>query len=350
MPIERQEPKSLETKLSESRHPPHTLPGVRIGHASDRRGLTGCTVVLAEGGAVCGADVRGSASSTRDLAPCQPGHVAHRVHAIFLTGGSAFGMDATAGVMRFLESKGIGFPTGAARVPIVPAAVIYDLGIGSARARPDRKMALQACRNASHTVAEGSVGAGTGATVGKLFGAARSTKGGIGFREIALAGNVAVQALVVVNAFGDVIDPSTGRIVAGARVGPRSGESANSLRKMIEGEVRRSFGATNTTLAVVMTDAALDRVQAVKVAQMAHDGMARAISPAHTMFDGDLVFALSVGKKRGDINTLGAAAAEATAQAIVRAVLCAKSLGGIPACGDFARRPPAEKGSGGRRG
>lgn len=315
-----------------------TLPGIRVGHATDPRGLTGCTVVLAEGGAVCGVDVRGSASATRELGPCRPGHVVGHVQAIFLTGGSAFGLDAAAGVMRFLELRKVGFPTGVARVPIVPGAAIYDLAIGSAKARPDAKMALEACRKASDAVAEGSVGAGTGATVGKLFGMKRATKGGIGFRQISLSGNVAVQALVVVNAYGDVIDPGTGEIVAGARTGVKSADFAGSHQEMLRGKFRKSFGATNTTLAVVMTDAALNKVEATKVAQMAQDGMARAILPAHTLFDGDLIFALSVGKKRADLNTLGSTAADATAQATVSAVLAAESRGGIPACRDLVRR------------
>lgn len=312
-----------------------TLPGIRIGHASNFQALTGCTVVLAEGGAVCGVDVRGSAPATRDLATCQPGHVVDRVHAIFLTGGSAFGLDAAAGVMHFLESKGIGFPTDAALVPIVPAAAIYDLAAGSAKIRPDPNMALEACRSASNKVPEGSVGAGTGATVGKLFGTQRATKGGIGFRQIKLAGSLIVQALAVVNAFGDVVEPATGQVIAGARKGTRSARFADSLQEMFKGSIRRSFGGTNTTLAIVMTNAALEKVQATKVAQMAQDGFARAISPAHTLFDGDLVFALSVGERPADINTLGAAAAEATAQAIIGAVSTAESLGGIPACKDF---------------
>jgi L-aminopeptidase/D-esterase-like protein len=316
-----------------------TLPGIRIGHATDPRGLTGCTVILAEQGAACGVDIRGSATATRDLGPCTPGHVVEHVQAIFLTGGSAFGLDAAAGVMQFLESKGIGFPTGAARVPIVPAAAIYDLGIGSAKVRPDAKMALKACRNASNRVREGSVGAGTGATVGKLFGMKHATRGGLGFWQVTLAGKVTVQVLVVVNSFGDVVDPSSGRIVAGARMGAPYVGFANTVQEMIRGKVRKSFGATNTTLAVVMTDAALTKLQAAKVAQMAQNGICRATVPAHTLFDGDLVFALSVGKRHADVNTLGAAAAEATAQAIVSAVMAAESMGGVPACEDLLRRP-----------
>lgn len=308
-----------------------TLPGIRIGHASDFRGLTGCTVVLCESGAVCGVDIRGSAAGTREMAPCQPGHLVERVHAIFLTGGSAFGLDAAAGVMQYLESRGVGFPAGRSRVPIVPAAVIFDLNVGSPKARPNPGMAKWACRNASVEVTEGSVGAGTGATVGKLFGVEQATKGGVGFESLAIAGGIVVQALAVVNAFGDILDPASGKVLAGARAAPDSSEFVGTSEQMFKGKSRKTFGATNTTLAVVMTNAALTKLQATKVAEMAHDGLARVIRPVHTQFDGDLVFALSLGPKRADLNTLGAAAAEVTARAIVRAVLTAKGLGGVPA-------------------
>ncbi len=309
-----------------------TIPGVRIGHASDFKGLTGCTVVLCEGGAVCGVDVRGSAAGTRDLAPCLPGHVVERVHAIFLSGGSAFGLDAAAGVMEYLESRGVGFPAGKVRVPIVPGAIIFDLHVGSSKARPNRRMALRACRNATTKVVEGSVGAGTGATVGKLYGIGQATKGGLGFGSRGLPGGVRVQALAVVNAFGDVVDPRTGRVIAGARVSPESPEFAVTVESMFKEGVPKGFGATHTTLVVVMTNAELDKVQTTKVAQMAHDGLARAIHPVHTQLDGDLVFALSLGRKRADLNSLGTAAAEATAEAIVRAVEAAQGLGGVPSC------------------
>jgi len=309
---------------------PKTLLGIRIGHASDFRGLTGCTVILVEAGAVCGVDIRGSAAGTRELAPCFPGHLVDRVHAIFLTGGSAFGLDAAAGVMQYLESQGVGFPAGRARVPIVPSAVILDLNLGSAKARPDPGMALWACRRATAHVAEGAVGAGTGATVGKLLGIERSTKGGVGFESRMLTGGVAVQALAVVNAFGDVVDPATGTVIAGARVSRHSARFVVTAEQMLRGKARKAFGATNTTLIVVMTNAALDKVQATKVAQMAQDGMARVISPVHTRFDGDLVFALSIGQKPADLDTVGTAGAQATAGAIVRAVKTARGMGGIP--------------------
>lgn len=309
-----------------------TLPGIRIGHASDFRGLTGCTVIVCEDGAVCGVDLRGSAAGTRDLAPCLPGHLVERVHALFLTGGSAFGLDAAAGVMQFLESRGVGFRAANVRVPIVPAAVIFDLNLGSPQARPDPSMAQQACQNARQHVEEGSVGAGTGATVGKLLGVDHATKGGVGFASLALSRGVLVQALAVVNAFGDVVDPATGKVMAGARRTRNSGQFVGTAEQMIKGRVRQNFGATNTTLVAVMTNAALDKLKVTKVAQMAQDGLARALRPAHTQFDGDIVFALSVGRKRADLNALGTAAAEVTARAIVRAVLTARGLGGVPAC------------------
>jgi L-aminopeptidase/D-esterase-like protein len=312
-----------------------TLPEIRVGHASDFRGLTGCTVVLCEAGAVCGVDARGSAAGTRELEACRPGHIVERVHGILLTGGSAFGLDAAAGVMRYLERRGVGFAAGNVRVPIVPAAVIFDLAIGSARARPDAAMALRACRNAREIFEEGSWGAGTGATVGKLKGMACAVKGGVGFSEIKLVSRVTVQALAVVNAFGDVLDPRTGLVLAGARRTAQSAEFLGTAGAMYRAKSHKGFGPTNTTLVVIMTDVGLDKVHATKVAQMSHDGMARIISPAHTMFDGDVAFALSVGKKRADVNAVGTAAAEATAQAIVRAVECARGVGGVPSLKDL---------------
>jgi L-aminopeptidase/D-esterase-like protein len=322
-----------------------TLPGIRTGHASDFRGLTGCTVILCEGGAVCGVDVRGSAAGTRELATCLPGHLVERVHGILLTGGSAFGLEAAGGVMQYLESRGVGFAAGKVRVPIVPTAVVFDLAIGSARARPNPGMARWACQNAGVEVGEGSVGAGTGATVGKLFGVSHATKGGVGFASLTLPRSTAVQTLAVVNAFGDVVDPINGRILAGARTAPEAFEFAGTSEQMFQGRTRKAFGETNTTLVVVITNAGLDKLQATKVAQMAQDGLARSVRPVHTQFDGDLVFALSVGQKRADLNTLGTAAAEVTAQAIVRAVKTAKSLGGIPSCQELeVRKSKAETG------
>lgn len=323
-------------RYQKGKAPMRTLPGIRIGHASDFHGLTGCSVILCEAGGVCGVDLRGSAAGTRELAACLPGHLVERVHAIFLTGGSAFGLDAAAGVMQYLESRGVGFHAGPVRMPIVPAAVIFDLNLGSASARPDAGMAKWACQKSTINIVEGSIGAGTGATVGKLLGISQATKGGVGFSSLSIFGGVVVQALAVVNAFGDVLDPQNGQIIAGARSSPTSAEFVSTSAQMFLGNIPKGFGATSTTLVVVMTNATLNKVQATKVAEMAQDGMARSVRPVHTQFDGDLVFALSVGQKRSDLNTLGTAAAEVTARAIVRAVKTAKGLGGVPSWQDLA--------------
>jgi L-aminopeptidase/D-esterase-like protein len=290
-------------------------------------------VVLCEAGAVGGVDVRGSASGSEELGALEPGHVAGQAHAVVLAGGSAFGLEAASGVRRYLERRGVGFPTGPAVVPIVPCAILYDLAIGKANVRPTREMG-EAAANAATTnaVAEGSVGAGTGATVGKIFGMRQAMKGGIGSATVALPGDALVSALVAVNAFGDVRDPATGKIIAGARTSEKSREFANSDEHLKRG-VRGTFGRGNTTLAVVATNAQLSKVGAKKLAEFGSLGMARTISPVNTMFDGDLVFALSCGKVQADINALGVAAAEAVSQAILRAVRAAKSMGGVPGLG-----------------
>ncbi|MGE5569882.1 MAG: P1 family peptidase [Rhodospirillales bacterium] len=309
------------------------VPGLRVGHASDYDALTGCTAILCEEGAVAGADIRGSATGTEEFSVLEPGHVAGRVHAVVLAGGSAFGVEAASGVRRYLERKGIGFETRAARVPIVPCAIIYDLGIGRADVRPTREMGEAAAAAArGEPVREGAVGAGTGATVGKLFGMERAMKSGIGSSAVALEGaydGVVVAALAVVNAFGDIIDPKTGRIVAGARRSPESREFADTAIEIKRG-ARPGFSRENTTLAVVATNARLDRIEARKLAQQAQVGMARTVNPVNSMVDGDLVIALSLGERRADINALGIAAAEAVSEAILRAVRLAPTLGGIP--------------------
>lgn len=321
------------------------ISGLRVGHASDEVAITGCTVILCGAeGVVAGVDVRGSAVGERELEVLRPGHVVDRIHALVLAGGSAFGLEAAAGVLRYLEEQGIGFDAGVARVPIVPAAIIFDLGLGDARRRPDASMGYEAAQRASEeAVEEGSVGVGTGATVGKLFGMQQATKGGLGSATVRLGSRVKVSALVVVNAFGDVRDPLTGRILAGARTSPSSKEFADTVAQMKRGVVREAFGSPalsspNTTLAVVATNARFDRVAITRVAAMAQDGLARSISPAHTLFDGDVVFALSRGDEKADLNTVGAAAAEAVATAIVRAVEKARSLGPARARADL-RRP-----------
>lgn len=309
------------------------VPGLRVGHASDYDALTGCTAILCEEGAVAGADIRGSATGTEEFSVLEPGHVAGRVHAVVLAGGSAFGVEAASGVRRYLERKGIGFETRAAKVPIVPCAIIYDLAIGKADVRPTREMGEAAAAAATgEPVREGAVGAGTGATVGKLFGMERAMKSGIGSSAVALEGaydGVVVAALAVVNAFGDIIDPKTGRIVAGARRSPESREFTDSAAEIKRG-ARPGFSRENTTLAVVATNARLDRIEARKLAQQAQVGMARTVNPVNSMVDGDLVIAVSLGERRADLNALGIAAAEAVSEAILRAVRLAPTLGGIP--------------------
>jgi L-aminopeptidase/D-esterase-like protein len=305
--------------------------GIRVGHASDYDGITGCTVVLAEGGAAGGVDVRGSATGSEELGALDPGHVSHQVHAIVLAGGSAYGLEAASGVRRYLEHRGVGFQTGAAVVPIVPAAILYDLAIGKASVRPTREMGEAAAAAATAGVMEeGSVGAGTGATVGKLFGMKQAMKGGVGSATVALGEGVLVAALVVVNAFGDVRDPQTGKLIAGARRAPGSRELADTEKQMKRGVVGGISPATHTTLAVVATNAKLSKVGATKLAQLAGLGMARTIYPVNTMSDGDIVFALSAGSLQADVNALGVAAAEAVSAAIVHAVKTARTLGGVP--------------------
>ena len=309
------------------------IPGIRVGHACDYEALTGCTVILCEGGAVAGGDVRGSASGTEEFSTLDPGHVTSRVHAVVLSGGSVFGLEAASGVRRYLEQKGVGFETGAAKVPIVPCAILYDLSIGKAGVRPTREMGEAAAAAATaEAVKEGAVGAGTGATVGKIFGMRQAMKSRIGSATVALEGSYAgvlVAALAAVNAFGDVVDPATGKIVAGARRSPASREFAGSALALKRG-ARGGFRGQNTTLVVVATNAHLTKVEARKLAEQAQLGVARAIRPVNTMYDGDLVIALSLGEAQADLNALGVAAAEAVAESILRAVRLAPSLGGVP--------------------
>jgi L-aminopeptidase/D-esterase-like protein len=291
------------------------VPGVRVGHWSDLVGRTGCTVVLLpDEGAVAGVDVRGSAPGTRETDLLRPGMLVERAHAICLCGGSAFGLAAADGVMRYLRERGVGFPAGPARVPIVPAAVVFDLGVGSADAHPGPDEGYAASAAAGSPVAEGRVGAGTGATVGKLLGPDLGSPGGVGSAAVRLPGGAVVGALAVVNAVGDVVGRD-GRVLAGIRDG------TDAWRTLLEGGAppRATFG-TNTTLGVVATDAALDRMQCQKLAQVAQDALALAIRPAHTMFDGDTVFAVSTGTAGADMTSLGAAAVEALRTAIERAV------------------------------
>lgn len=322
------------------------IPGMRVGHGSDVTGCTGCTVILCPQGTVGGVDVRGSASGTRELDALSPLHLVPHVHAVLLAGGSAFGLDAAAGVMQYLEERSIGFDVQVTRVPIVPTAILFDLRLGDARARPDARMAYAACAQATEgPVREGSVGAGTGATVGKLFGITRAMKSGLGTAGVELPGGVLVAALAVVNAFGDVRDPTTGRILAGAREAPGSHRLVDTAAAMRRGIARRGYAGENTTLAVVATNACLTKAQATRLAQMAQQGLVRTIAPVHTTLDGDLVIALAAGPAEGameaDLNAIGLMAADAVAEAVVRAVKSATTLGGLPAWADI--QPSSEK-------
>lgn len=315
------------------------VPGIRVGHATNLEALTGCTVILAEGGAVGGVDQRGGAPGTRETDALRPMHLVDKAHAVLLSGGSAYGLNAAAGVMRYLEEKGIGFDTGYARVPIVPAAVLYDLGIGQANIRPDAEMGYLACQNASpQPPAEGNVGAGTGATVGKIFGMQQATKSGIGSASIDLGGGLVVGAIIAVNAYGDVLDPQSGQILAGARSISRDKsvpthfiDTLATMKTLLGKTVLTLSSAHNTVIGVVASNAKLSKEEANKVAQMAHNGLAKTIRPAHTLFDGDTLFALATGKKKADVNVIGAYAAECVAAAVVRAAQAASPAGGLPA-------------------
>jgi L-aminopeptidase/D-esterase-like protein len=312
------------------------VPGIEVGHWTDLEAATGCTVVLCRNGAVGGVDVRGGAPGTRETDLLRPECLVDRVHAVLLSGGSAFGLAAADGVMRYLEEQGIGFDVGVAKVPIVPAAILFDLAIGRADVRPGPGSGYAACEAAIRgPVAEGNVGAGTGATVGKMMGVGLAMKSGLGTASQVI-GELAVGALAAVNALGDVVNPATGQVLAGAR-SPTGEGFADSLTLVKAGLAQASAGQS-TTLGVVATNAALNKAQARKVAQMAHDGLARTIRPVHTPFDGDTIFALSTGDLPVDVGLVGAIAAETLAQAVVRAVQAAQSLHGIPAMRDLETR------------
>jgi L-aminopeptidase/D-esterase-like protein len=304
------------------------IPNIRVGHDTDLEAGTGCTVIICDTTAVGGVDVRGGAPATRETDLLRPLHMVEEVHAILLTGGSAFGLDAASGVMRYLEEHDIGIDVGVARVPIVPAAAIFDLGFASASIRPNAEAGYRACQQAtSEPVAQGNVGAGTGATVGKLLGPGFMMKGGLGSASMRMDDGTLVGAIVAVNALGDVIDPQTQQVIAGTR-NPMGGFIASSP-------------FSNTTIAVVATSATLSKDAVNKVAQMAHNGLAQVIRPAHTMFDGDTVFSLALGtaSQQGatpattalQVSMIGAAAATTLARAIIKAVRNATALHGVPA-------------------
>lgn len=302
--------------------------GIQVGHFTDPRRPTGCSVVIAPAGAVGGVDVRGAAPGTRETDLLEPGNLVERVHAVLLAGGSAWGLDAAGGVMRWLEAQGIGLDVGVGCLPLVPAAVLFDLMVGDARIRPDAQAGFAACAAASAArPAEGNVGAGAGATVGKIFGFERAMKGGIGTASVRVAG-VTVGALVACNALGDVLEPASGVLLAGAR--SADGRSLlNSRLALLRGESPRlPLTGTNTTIGVVATDAVLSQPQARRLATMAHAGLARCINPVHTPLDGDTLFALATGASGHNpgMLLLGSMAAEATVLATLRALRAAVGL------------------------
>jgi L-aminopeptidase/D-esterase-like protein len=312
--------------------------GLKVGHVTLKERPTGCTVVVAEQGAVAGVDVRGSAPGTRETDLLDPTATVDRVHAIVLAGGSAFGLDAASGAMRALEQRGVGLKFGGAVIPIVPAAILFDLGVGNGAIRPTADCGFAAVQAATEAaVAEGNVGAGAGATVGKMAGRDRAMKGGLGSAAIALADGLVVAALVAVNARGDVIDPATGRTVAGMRTADGAGLADVRVWLRTPRPPPAPEPLQHTTIGVVATNAALTKAQATKVAQMAQDGLARAIVPAHTTGDGDAIFALATGTRTApaDVDTIGALAAEAIADAILRAVRAATGIPGYPAARDL---------------
>jgi len=290
--------------------------------------------VLCRAGAVAGGVVRGLAPGTREMALLRPGTLVEKAHGILLTGGSAFGLAAADGVMRYLEEQEIGFDAGAARVPIVPGAVLFDLDLGDSSIRPDAGMGYVACEAASPQESrQGNVGAGTGATVGKLMGITRAMKAGLGTASLH-AGRLVVAALVAVNAFGDVVDPSTGKIMAGARLPGGKGFVGTSLA-MRTALVRNVLAHKSTVIGVVATNAQLTVAQANVIAEAAHDGLARVIRPAHTPFDGDTLFTVATGKVRAHQALVGDMAAEVIALAVINGMMAAEDAGGLPAARSF---------------
>ena len=331
-------PKELNNAITD-------VPGIRVGHAQDEEALTGCTVVLCEQGAIGGVDQRGGAPGTRETDAMHTMHLVNEVHAVVLAGGSAFGLDAATGAVRYLEERGVGFDVRVARVPIVPAAILFDLGIGRGDVRPDAEMGYQACLNASaDPPAEGNIGAGTGATVGKILGLDGAMKSGIGTASLEIGSGVIVGTIAAVNVFGDVVDPKTGQIIAGARVlhegeekigkGPYFADTMYVMESLVGGTILGFMSRENTAIGIVATNARFDKEQINKVAQMAQDGLARTVKPAHTMLDGDTIFALATGEMEADVNIVGAFAAEVFSEAMLRAVRAAKPAAGLPSAAE----------------
>ena len=313
------------------------VPGIKVGHSQDLKAGTGCTVVICEKGATTGVDVRGGAPGTRETDLLNPVNLVDKAHAIYLSGGSAFGLDGATGVMKYLEEKGIGLDVVLTKVPIVPGAVLFDLGVGDYRIRPDARMGYDACLNASEEeVRQGNIGAGTGATVGKIFGGLRCMKSGLGTASFK-SQELIIGAIVAVNCLGDVIDPENGEIIAGVLSEDRK-DFANTMSflRNFPQKTKDNF-SKNTTIGVIATNAKLTKAGAAKVAIMAQDGYARAIIPSHTMFDGDTIFCMATGEIEVGVNVVGAIAAEVMARAIVKAVKNAEPLFGLKSYQDLFR-------------
>lgn len=311
------------------------IDGIKIGNAQNFNGLTGCTVVICEEGAAAGVDVRGGAPGTRETDLLDPVNLVEKIHAVTLAGGSAFGLDAAGGVMQYLEERDIGFDVGVTKVPIVCSAVLFDLVIGDCKIRPDKLMGYQACENAQFNEhSEGNIGAGTGATVGKLFGPEYSMKGGLGCYALQV-GELQVGAIIAVNCLGDVVDPDTGKIIAGALMADKT-TFANTEEVMISRySEKKNLFSGNTTIGVVVTNGKFTKSQMNKIASMAHNGYGRTMRPAHSMFDGDSIFTMATGKVEADINVVGLLAARVVEQAVLRAVKMADSVLGYKSYKDI---------------
>ncbi len=319
------------------------LKGLAVGHAVLSDAPSGCTVIIPKNGAVAGVDVRGGAPGTYGTDTLSPLTIADRVHGLFFAGGSAFGLSVAEGLRRFLAEQNVGFDSGYGLIPIVVGAIIFDLGINGSHRYPDAALGYAACQNASSDpVAEGSVGAGLGATVGKLYGQDRAMKSGVGSAFLRTPAGIEMGALIVVNALGDVVDPALGRPIAGCRKSAASSELIDTERELQRlTRLRLFLDGHHTVVGAVATNVKLSKTQLTKVAQMAHDGLARTVYPAHTVYDGDTLFALSCGEREDvEVTIVGALAAQVTAQAVLRAVRKARSLGShLPACHDLNAGP-----------
>ncbi|HBF9200263.1 P1 family peptidase [Clostridioides difficile] len=312
------------------------IEGLKVGQVEDRNGLTGCTVVICEEGATCGVDVRGSAPGTRETDLLDPVNMIQKVHAVVLAGGSAYGLESTCGVSRYLEEKGIGFDVGVGKVPIVVGAVLFDLGVGNFKCRPDLKMGYRACEVANIDILnQGNYGAGCGATVGKIRGQEYAMKGGIGSYSIKLDNGLVVSALIAVNALGDVYE--NGKVIAGA-LNDKKTETIDTYKLMKQGESKGGFSVDNTTIGIIATNAKLTKAGCKKISQMEHDGYAKAIFPIHTPHDGDTIFTISTGEIEADITLVGSLAVEVVEKSIINAVKKADSVENIMAYKDIVKK------------